>query len=388
MIAYVLPTRNRPRRLEATLAAIGSLADPSPLGGAEVIVVDNASKEPPKLPEQLLNGTTVKTICLKQNLGAAARNVGVREADPASNWIIMLDDDSHPADSGFARVLMQAGPDVAAVSADIFLPQRSCRESGGLPEVFIGCGVAIRREAFVQAGGYDETFNYYAEEYDLAAKLLLDGGRIAFDPWFRVQHHKIDTGRNMDLIFERLVRNNGWVAQRYAPDSSRRDELREIRGRYRRIAAKEGALDGYARGLIELKRSMRGQERTPLPQKLWDRFTGMTQARKTLVEQYARRPFATAAMIDHGKNAWVVAAALQELGVRIVDQAADPEALVISTLSPGPMLDAFERRTARPDGHRVITPWCTECSRRAARADLLFTPLASHADELQTKIPA
>lgn len=388
MIAYVLPTHNRPQRLEATLAAIGSLADPSPLGGAEVIVVDNASTIPTKLPERLLNGTSVKVINLKHNLGAAARNIGVREADPASNWIIMLDDDSHPADTGFARVLMQASSDVAAISADIFLPQQLCRESGGLPEVFIGCGVAFRREAFEQAGGYDKRFNYYVEEYDLAARMLLDGGRIAFDPWFRVQHHKVQTGRDMNLILERLIRNNGWVVQRYAPDGSRRGELRELRTRYRRIASKEGALDGYARGLIELKHTMQDQARNPLPQELWDRFTGLAHARRTLAEQYATKPFSTVAMINHGKNAWVVRAALQELGVKIVDQTDDPEALVIATMSPGPMIDAFERQTARPTGIRTITPWCTDCSRRAARADLLFTPVSQHAGELQTKIPA
>ena len=388
MIAYVLPTHNRPQRLEATLAAIGSLADPSPFGGAEVIVVDNASEDPPKLSEQLLNGTNLKTINLKHNIGAAARNIGVREADPASNWIIMLDDDSYPADSGFARVLMQAGSDVAAISADIFLPEQLCRESGGLPEVFIGCGVAFRREAFEQAGGYDKRFNYYVEEYDLAARMLLDGGRIAFDPWFRVQHHKVQTGRDMNLILERLIRNNGWVAQRYAPDDSRRGELRELRTRYRRIAAKEGALEGYARGLVELKQTLRDQARNPLSQELWDRFTGLAHARRILADQYAAKPFSTVAMINPGKNMWVIRHALQELGVQIVDQQADPEALVVATMSPGPMLDAFERQTARHRSIRVLTPWCTDCSRHAATADMLFTPVSQHAGELQTKIPA
>ena len=74
--------------------------------------------------------------------------------------------------------------------------------------LFIGCGVAVRREAFRALGGYDTAFNYYAEEYDLAARMILAGGRVAFEQDFRVTHAKDARGRNMDLILARLVRNN------------------------------------------------------------------------------------------------------------------------------------------------------------------------------------
>ncbi len=52
MISYLLPTRNRPSTLRATLAAIGGLPDEAheSVGGAEVIVVDNASQPPVALP--------------------------------------------------------------------------------------------------------------------------------------------------------------------------------------------------------------------------------------------------------------------------------------------------------------------------------------------------
>src|SRR5258706_488360 len=87
---------------------------------------------------------------------------------------------------------------------------------------FAGGGVAIRRDAFLDLGGYDPSFGYYAEEYDLAARMLLAGFRIQFDRWFRVEHHKVWLNRSMDTILAHLVRNNGWVAQRYAPDEYRR----------------------------------------------------------------------------------------------------------------------------------------------------------------------
>jgi GT2 family glycosyltransferase len=390
MISYILPTRNRIERLTLTLAALGKLRGHE--SGAEVIVVDNASHDVPLLPETLPNGLSVRTILRTTNEGAASRNAGVQAANPRHAWVVMLDDDSYPCDTGFIRRLMKAPAEVAAVSADIYLPGHSRRESGGLPEVFIGCGVAIRRDVFLKLGGYDASFNYYAEEYDLAARMILAGCRVAFDPWFRVEHHKVAGGRDMNTILARLVRNNGWVMQRYAPDGLRREQVRDQRRRYRAIAAKESASRGFGEGLLELRRTISSQNRSPMPRHLFDRFTGLSYARDALAVAYRDGPFKTAAIVDEGKNGWVVRKALAELGVRVIDEnpyyfqhratpqssALSPQsssdALVIGTMSPGPMLDAWERRTlATPAGHkqRLIAPWLAATYKPAAGSEIL-----------------
>jgi GT2 family glycosyltransferase len=366
VISYVLPTRNRPERLKATLIALASLGDHRAYGGAEVIIVDNASNERLIVPPTLSSGVPVTYLARERNEGAAARNAGAQASDPASDWIVMLDDDSYPDDTAFLERLAAQPADVGAVSADIWLPtrrgHRAQREQGGLPEVFIGCGVAIRRSLFLELRGYDPSFNYYVEEYDLAARLLLAGYRVAFDPAFSVTHAKVTANRDMNVILERLVRNNGWVAQRYAPDEPPRirpAELREVRRRYRRIAAKEHATAGFTRGLLELRRTLRRQTRTPMPPELWDRFTGLAAARAALQGAYSARPFATACVVDEGKNAWVIGQALHELGVKVTGENDDAEAMIIGTMSPGPMLDAYERRLEgrRIGGPRVLMPW-------------------------------
>jgi GT2 family glycosyltransferase len=364
MISYVLPTRNRPERLRETLRALESLGDHAEKGGAEVIVVDNDSDERPILPRQLRCGLPLHYIRLKENLGAAARNVGVRASDPASSWIVMLDDDSYPDDTEYLSILSELPADVGAVSADIFLPGKNAlgvapREMGGLPEVFIGCGVAIRRDLFLSLGGYDHSFNYYVEEYDLAAKLMLAGSRVLFSHEFTVQHEKDTANRDFSLILSRLVRNNGWIAQRYAPLDQRDTEIREIMTRYRAIGNNEAALDGYAAGLAELRRSLRSQVRSPMDPPHWDRFTGLAAARAHLAAAHARSPFSTATIVDAGKNSWAVVEALRELGVRLIDDGEESEAHVIGTLSPGPMLDALSRRNRlrRPQGPRLLAPW-------------------------------
>lgn len=378
MITYVVPHRNRPERLALTLAELGRLKGHLDLGWGpgEVIVVDNASDHVPVLPERLVNGLVVRLIARATNEGAASRNIAVREADPRSEWVVMLDDDSYPVDTGFIRRLSRAPRDVTAVSADIYLPGLAKRESGGLPEVFVGCGVAIRRAAFIELGGYDPAFNYYAEEYDLAARIIRAGGRVAFDPWFRVEHHKAPQGRDLNVITQRLVRNNGWVMQRYAPDAARRHQIREQRRRYRAIAIRESAIAGFSRGLLELRRTIRQQHRTPLSTEQFDRFTGLSYARQALRRAHESQPFTRVALVDEGKNGWVVRAALAELGVSIVeDSATDADAWVVATMSPGPMLDSFERRTLlNPAGstRRIIAPWLAITHKPAAGSQILM----------------
>ena len=191
-ISYILPTRNRPDALATTLAKLGDLPRPEHelAGGAEVIVVDNASDPSASIPCRLNNGLPIALIRRCTNDGAAARNLAANLA--RGQWLAMLDDDSHPLDCGHLHALAGVPAEVAAIGADIRLPDGS-REAGGLPEVFIGCGVAIRRDAFLDAGGYDPSFHYYAEEYDLCAKLILRGGRIIHDSSFRVLHEKLWT---------------------------------------------------------------------------------------------------------------------------------------------------------------------------------------------------
>lgn len=362
MISYIIPTRDRPERLAQTLEGLARLAPHE----AEAIVIDNASDAPPVAPAHLANGLAVRVVRLRENQGAAARNIGVRESDRSSEWVIMLDDDSCPLDASFIARLRASEHGVAAVMADIHLPRKGCREAGGLPEVFIGCGVAIRRSAFLDAGGYDAAFGYYAEEYDLAAKLLMAGHRVEFDRGWRVDHQKDDRNRDMDMILARLIRNNGWVMQRWAPEEARREELRHLRRRYRAIAEKEHAITGFARGLAELRRTLRAQPRMPMPREIWDRFTGLAHARAALQAAWRARSFRSAAIVEEGKNVNFVRAVLAELDVREVADPLDAEAVVIGTLSPGPMLDGMERWGA--SGARAVAPWVGACAPARAHA--------------------
>lgn len=354
MLSYVLPTRNRPDRLARTLDAIGELSAGAhdSCGGAEVIIIDNASSPPAAAPLELANGFPVRVIHLDHNEGAAARNRGVEAAQ--GEWVVMLDDDSHPLGCGHLDAIADAEDDVAAIGAEILLPGGR-RESGGLPEVFVGCGVAIRRDEFLACGGYDPALHYYAEEYDLSARLLLRERRIQHSRRFQVLHEKTDAGRDFNVIVRRLVRNNAWIMRRYAPKVDRRARIRETFVRYGGIALREGAMGGYVLGAGEAIRRLASQPLRTMDRETFDRFTGVAAARETLGESDAIRRSRWVALIDRGKNAWAVAQALEDLGKVIVETIDDPEVLVIGSLSPGPMQDAYERHVAL--GNPVVAPW-------------------------------
>lgn len=354
-VSYIIATRNRVGELGRTLEALGAMGPHE----AEVVVVDNASATRPHLPSRLSSGAPVALIGLERNMGAAARNVGARVG--AGSWVVMLDDDSHPTIDGVTMlsVLERQPANVGAVMADIRLPSIGGREAGGLPEVFVGCGVALRRELFVALGGYDASMGYYAEEYDLSARLLLEGMRVVFEPEFTVDHRKVAAGRDMGVILGRLVRNNGWVMRRYAPEAQRRGEMRVVLSRYRSIAAREGALSGYAAGLVELRRTLGDQPRRPMPAPMFDRFTGLRAARVALDAALAGRAVRTAAIVSPGKNEHIVRGALAERGVLVIDGAGSPDAdvRIIGTLSPGPMIDAALADREAAESGRLIAPW-------------------------------
>jgi GT2 family glycosyltransferase len=358
MITYLLPTRNRPERFAATLAALAGLSagEHDRVGGAEVVVVDDGSDAPARGPKRLANGFAVEIVRLGAPRGAAARNEGAGVA--RGEWIVMLDDDSHPCGASAVAPIADAAPDVAAIGGEIVVPERTGRaarrEDGGLPEVFVGCGAIVRRSAFLAAGGYDPAFHYYAEEYDLCARLIAAGWRIVHDWRFRVIHEKTASGRDMNLIVQRLVRNNGWVVQRYAPAAERENSLATAIARCRAIAEREGARAGFAVGLAELFGSLDRQERRPLDGAQWARFTGLAAARATLAA-LPELAGAEVAVVDEGKHADLVRAALRERGAVVGREVSEGVRRMIGTLSPGPMMDAWDRRSAL--GERVLRAW-------------------------------
>jgi GT2 family glycosyltransferase len=351
-ISYITCTRNRPGELAATLRTLDTLHRDRP-EPVEVVIADNGSDTPVR---EAMPKTTipVRVVTLASNIGAAARNHAAAHAE--HDWLVMLDDDSAPRDLGHLQALARAPEDVAVVTADITLPDGS-RERGGLPEVLVGCGAAVRKRAYVDVGGYDPSFFFAAEEPDLCARLIAAGWHVQASPWFRVLHHKTSTNRDMDRMLRLLTRNQGVIVERTTPAHDRSFLRRDHIRRCAWIARKENALAGFRQGLAELRSLRPALKREPLSEHHFERFTGLYHAREAVDQAMHAGRFQTARLVHEGKHAWAVRRALDEAGVRLVVNDDDADRLVIATLSPGPMLDALAALHAAGRGDRTIAPW-------------------------------
>jgi mycofactocin system glycosyltransferase len=207
----VIPVRDRPGGLEATLNALGP-------AGTGVIVVDDGSDPPVAGP------ATARVIRRARPGGpAAARNDGWRAA--GTEIVVFLDADCQPQ-PGWLRTLLPhfADPAVAAVAPRITSwarpgtpPALAGYESGHspldlgdrpapvrpgsrVPYVPTAC-LAVRRVALEGAGGFDESL-HFGEDVDLVWRLGKGGWRVGYEPAATVRHPVRDSP-------------GSWLRQRY-----------------------------------------------------------------------------------------------------------------------------------------------------------------------------
>ncbi len=173
----------------------------------------------------------VKTISLPDNVGVAAgRNVGVEACD--GDVVLFLDDDGWFPDTDLAGHVsgrFAADPELGVLSMRVVDPEGGPgarwhvpRLRAGDPErssvvtVFLGGASAIRRSAFMEAGGYPSLFFYGHEESDLAWRVQDRGYRIEYDAAARMCHHAMPNAR-YDTFRRRDGRNRVLLVRRNLP---------------------------------------------------------------------------------------------------------------------------------------------------------------------------
>ncbi|NOZ29628.1 MAG: glycosyltransferase family 2 protein [Chloroflexi bacterium] len=239
--SIVIPNYNGERFLPTCLNALR--AQDYPADRFEVIVVDDASRDG-SLDLLKREFPEVRVVALQRNRGlAAACNAGAAVA--RGDALVMLNNDTE-ASPGWLSALMStliAHPEAGAVASKMLLfDRRDILHSAGdmygrdgIPrnrgvwerdegqydedrQVFGGCGgaVAYRRDAWEEAGGFDEQFFMYLEDVDLAWRLRLLGWEALFAPEARVYHHLSATGGG-PLASYYTGRNTLWVLARDVP---------------------------------------------------------------------------------------------------------------------------------------------------------------------------
>ncbi|HRX86219.1 MAG TPA: glycosyltransferase family 2 protein [Phycisphaerae bacterium] len=191
----------------------------------------------------------VRCIALDRNYGACAKAFG---ADVAwGELIVFLDDDSYPRPGSLTRMAehFAADPHLGAASFLAHLPDGR-RECCALHNMFIGCGVGLRRTALAEVGGLDRSLFMAAEEYDLSFRLINGGWRVQTFADLHVDHLKSPQARASDVLVSLDTRNNLWLAARYLPRELAAIYRRDWAQRYRWLAQRSGQSIAYWRGYV------------------------------------------------------------------------------------------------------------------------------------------
>jgi len=225
-------------RLLRTLDAVAAQANAE---SAEVIVVDNASREgaPAEIRRRFPG---VRVLPRDRNVGfAAGCRAGAEEAQ--AEWLVFLNDDAIPEPGWLARFLETAGalpPDVHTVAGrltdasgarndftDGFLVFDGhafadgfgapvAPDLGGAPgaERLFACGgnMLVRKSEFFESGAFDPSYFAYLEDVDFGWRQWIFGHRVLYEPRACARHEGGATGEALG-IFNRgfLIEKNAWA---------------------------------------------------------------------------------------------------------------------------------------------------------------------------------
>lgn len=219
-ITVVIMTRNRTDELMATLRHLARLPERPP-----IVVADNGSTDG-TVDRVRREYPDVRVLPLPRNLGVEARNVAAHESP--TPYIAFNDDDSRWVPGALERVvdLFDRHPRLGAVTAHIVVEpggrddptslemQRTPLDGDasvpGLPVLgFLACATAVRRDAFLEVGGFEPRFHFGGEEELLATDLATAGWEVRYMPHLEV-HHAASRKRNHPWRQRREIRNTLW----------------------------------------------------------------------------------------------------------------------------------------------------------------------------------
>jgi GT2 family glycosyltransferase len=213
-----IATRNRPRSLVRCLDSIALLGDLA----SEIIVVDDASNPPVRDGlTQVSSAVAGKVRLVEQADGVgyiAGRNTMARLA--ANDWLLFMDDDAYIIDADAvmqAMALLAKNPRVGAVACAQAEADGSRWPAAMQPSpveyvcyvaAYIGFAHLLRRQVFLELGGYQESFQFYGEEKDYCLRLLNAGYDVVYLPDARVAHVPDPSGRSDQRYLRYVIRND------------------------------------------------------------------------------------------------------------------------------------------------------------------------------------
>lgn len=142
---------------------VGCLADQSIERPYEMLVVDDGSLD-----------------------RSEARNEGLREA--SAEIVALTDDDTKPPRDWLERIYdeFRAEPELVCLEGAVY---GGCRNLG--PRNYVGCNLAVQRDAALSVGGFRSTFSEWREDVEFGWRMERDAdGRCRYSEQVRMCHPK------------------------------------------------------------------------------------------------------------------------------------------------------------------------------------------------------
>jgi GT2 family glycosyltransferase len=203
-LSAIVPARNAALTLARCLDALVAQRSDD----IEIIVVDDGSTD---VTSAIASRYDVRLLRLPTNMGAsAARNRGAQMARAPILFFLDADVELGPGQMARAKALMAGGEDCAIIGSYDDDPAATSiisrfknlahhhfhQRSRGEATTFWGACGLIRRETFLQLGGFDEK-QFGIEDVELGYRMTTHGIRIVLVPELQVKHLKRWTLRSL-----------------------------------------------------------------------------------------------------------------------------------------------------------------------------------------------
>jgi len=234
--SVIIPTYQRPEELSKCLAALSGLDYPRER--LEVIVVNDGGRPMDDAIDPFLGHLNVTSVSQKHSGPAAARNTGVARAQ--GTYVAFTDDDCRPdpmwlteleVQLGAGAEVMVGGPVVNKLEDNVYSAASQLLvtylyqyyNANGRQTLFLASNnMAMARDAFLAAGGFDARFpRAAAEDRELCDRWTHSGKRIVYAEGAIVRHsHRLTL-----CSFWRQHFQYGRGAHRYRQARAQRDAI-------------------------------------------------------------------------------------------------------------------------------------------------------------------
>ncbi|WP_030008215.1 glycosyltransferase family 2 protein [Picosynechococcus sp. NKBG042902] len=210
LVSIGITTKNRWQDLEITLTNISKAG----LETLPIVIFDDASDETCpfdisalSLPIQLQRFPESKGLIVRRNQIAQSMQ---------TKYYLSLDDDSYPVSASLEAAVefAESLDDLLCLSFPIYNPvlaeyqNQSFAQEPYPVRCFVGCGHLLRRQRFLQLGGYREELIHQGEEMEIAARAFQKNWYCYHFPEFLIHHTASNTGRNWHRMDFYGARNN------------------------------------------------------------------------------------------------------------------------------------------------------------------------------------